>query len=78
MTDEQIYQVFLKALEKKIYIDVYPIDSWDSWSYRIYLEDAMAPFFESYRSDSEFQTYMGALKHAVSFILDTLGELCKS
>lgn len=32
-------------VNKKIYIEIRPIDDWSGWSYRIYQEDYMSPFF---------------------------------
>lgn len=47
---------------KKILVEVFPIDSWEGWHYKIYLEDVMSPFYaipdyfieyESYEQDLE-------------------------
>jgi hypothetical protein len=32
-------------VNKKIYIEIRPIDDWSGWFYRIYMEDCMSPFF---------------------------------
>ena len=32
-------------VNKKIYIEIRPIDDWSWWFYRIYMEDCMSPFF---------------------------------
>ena len=32
-------------VNKKIYIEIRPIDDWNGWKYRIYQEDCMYPFY---------------------------------
>lgn len=43
-------------------VEVFPIDDWDHWSFRIALEDRVAPFFEpDYEKYQEFENYESAL-----------------
>lgn len=68
---KQIHEPTVAALaEDKIFVDIQPIDDWSQWVYKIYLEDAMAPFFKLCSSDIEkpFTTYRDALKHAISLL----------
>jgi hypothetical protein len=56
-------QTYLR--NRKILVEVGPIDSWDSWAYSIYLEDAMSPFFKALPDTGdfpEFPTYEDALE----------------
>ena len=54
----------------KIWVDIQPVDDWNGWSYRIYLEDAMSPFFEAYSSPEgcEFETYDMAFDSAIIWL----------
>lgn len=54
----------------KIFVDIQPVDDWTSWSYRVYLEDAMSPFFEAHASPEgcEFETYQIALDSAIIWL----------
>lgn len=57
-------QAYLRS--ERICVYVIPVDSRDSWSYRILLEDIMAPFFEpDYDKENEFPTYEHALRNGL-------------
>lgn len=51
--------------EKKILVEVRPIDSWNCWSCAISMEDSMSPFFEAARSTIEYRTYYEALNEGI-------------
>jgi hypothetical protein len=51
---------------QKILIEIFPIDDWNSWSYKISAEDAMAPFFVAVQYDVEFDDYIKAMNEAIS------------
>lgn len=60
-------QLFEWLLLKKILIEISPIDSWNSWTYYIKLEDLMSPFFLAINglSDNlEYKSYMDAREQA--------------
>ena len=64
-------EYFNYLIEKhKIFINIQPIDSWDSWIYNIVQEDQMSPFYISYQPDLEieFKSHSEALNHAIEFI----------
>ena len=49
-----IYQQVLKwFLEKKILIEVYPIDDWEHWTYRISGEDVLSSFYIMYQNTED-------------------------
>jgi hypothetical protein len=57
-------------LTKRFYLDIRPIDSWDSWTYIILAEDLMAPFFEiKPDGDQEWGTYKNALNAAIEHVI---------
>ena len=60
---------FYMYMDRKIFIQVTPIDSWDSWTYKILAEDAMSPFFEMEKSGCEYESYWSALNHAVNYLV---------
>lgn len=58
-------------LNQKIFVDVRPIDDWDTWTYVILAEDIMQPLYEIKPSpESQWGNYDNALlagiEHAVS------------
>ncbi len=52
-------------VSKKIFIGVVPVDDWDSWMFRVYMEDAMAPMCEAGEYKEEFKTRRLALDAAL-------------
>lgn len=46
---------------KKILIEVRPVDDWNSWCYSIFMEDCMSPFFEV-KNNNEYPSYEDALE----------------
>lgn len=46
----------------KILVEVRPIDSWETWTYDIYLEDIMSPFFKVDPNIYEYNNYEHALE----------------
>lgn len=42
---------FYRLLKKKCLVEVFPIDGWDCWGYKITLEDAMSPMFVAFSSN---------------------------
>jgi hypothetical protein len=46
----------------KILVEVRPIDSWETWTYDIYLVDIMSSFFKVYRPLFEYDNYEHALE----------------
>ena len=64
-------QTFLR--NKRILVEILPIDSWDNWTYSIYMEDCLAPFFKCAPSEPlEFPTYEDALEAGLTNALDYL------
>lgn len=65
-------------LEKhKIFIDIYTIDDWDHWGFKIMEEDCMSPFFISYdseHSDFEWNTYDEALEAGLTQAIELIKE----
>lgn len=62
-----LYQQIIDWFRKqKILIEIFPIDDWNSWSYKISAEDAMAPFFVAVQYDVEFDDYTKAMNEAIS------------
>lgn len=62
--------------KSKVFIDIQPVDDWNSWSFRIYLEDAMSPFYEAYASPDgcEYETYQQAFDSAIIWLIKN-GEI---
>lgn len=46
---------------KKILVEVRPIDDWNHWCYSIFMEDCMLPFFEV-KNNNEYPSYEEALE----------------
>lgn len=59
--------------DKKILGEVRSVDSWDSYTYGIWMEDCMSPFFEVQIGINEYSTY----HEAESALIDKLIELEK-
>jgi hypothetical protein len=57
--------------EKKALVYVFPIDTWESFGYRLLLPDLMCPFFEV-PNDYEFTTYELALEAGVRDALNRI------
>lgn len=57
---------------KKILVDIFPIDSWESWHYNIFMEDAMSPFFKTSDCTIEYNSYEQALEVALLEALNLL------
>ena len=72
MTDAEIQDLFIKLIAEKIYIKAYAVDSWDSWSYVVMMEDAMSPFFVAHECEQEFSSYMDALRHGIYYMLEPM------
>lgn len=59
--------------ERKVVVSVQPIDSWNSWSYSILMQDEYCPFFEpEYDKFNEFKTYEDALEEGLKVALELL------
>jgi hypothetical protein len=59
---QALLQKWLREVHKIIIIPL-PIDSYDSWYYKIFLPDVISPFFEiPIYLDNEFKTYEEALE----------------
>lgn len=65
-------QTYLR--NRKILVEVVPVDSWDNWTYAIYMEDCLAPFFRATSSEyfPEFPTYEDALEAGLTKAIDFL------
>lgn len=52
---------------ERFFINIQPIDNWESWWYEIYAEDIISPFYVIYRTpnDVEFKSYDSALIDAI-------------
>lgn len=58
-------QMWLMASQIAL-VEVFPVDDWGSFSYRIALPDKMAPFFEpEYDRGNEFDSYEKALEAGI-------------
>ncbi len=68
-SDIQLMSRFLGYLDKKVLIEVKPIDDWNSWTYSIHCEDLMSPFYEAHRCEDEFKSYLEGLNHAINYCL---------
>lgn len=58
----------------KILVEAVPVDSWDNWTYSIYVEDCFAPFAKVAPEDIslEFPTYEDALEAGLTQAIDFL------
>jgi hypothetical protein len=56
---QYILQTWLR--NKKILVEVRPVDDWSSWCYSIFMEDCMSPFFEV-KNNNEYPSYEDALE----------------
>lgn len=66
-------QTYLR--NRKILVEVAPVDSWDNWTYAIYMEDSFSPFFKALPDTSdfpEFPTYEDALEAGLAKAIDFL------
>lgn len=65
-------QTYLR--NRKILVEVVPVDSWDNWTYSIYVEDCFAPFAKVAPEDIslEFPTYEDALEAGLTKAIDFL------
>lgn len=62
-------QTFLR--NKRILVEILPVDSWENWTYSIYMEDCLAPFFKCAPIEPlEFPTYEDALEAGLTNALD--------
>ena len=52
---QQAFRFFRE--KKKLLAEVKPIDDWNSYTFVIYGEDAMSPFFEIFTKYKEYNTY---------------------
>lgn len=59
---------FYDLLSQRCLVEVRPIDDWSSWTFRITLEDCMAPMFIAYESSEEepYKDYETAMKAGIS------------
>lgn len=59
-------QVISWFLERKIWISVFPIDNWNSWTFDIVMEDIMKPFYVCFDGkELEFSSYEEAREAAI-------------
>lgn len=65
-------QTYLR--NRKILVEAVPVDSWDNWTYSIYVEDCFAPFAKVAPEDIslEFPTYEDALEAGLTKAIDFL------
>jgi hypothetical protein len=64
-------QTFLR--NRKILVEVLPVDSWDYWTYSVHVEDCFAPFCKVAPEKGEFlefPTYEDALEAGLTKALD--------
>lgn len=69
----------LLILKQQIYIDVFPIDSWNEWHYKIAMPDCSAPITDQYSSFNDnkdgFETYGHALEVALVRVYNFLNNI---
>lgn len=58
-------QVLDWFIERKTFIKADPFDGWNNWTYKIYMEDSMAPFFEIPWNRIEYPTRYEALNAGI-------------
>lgn len=49
----------------KTMVEVFAVDAWDNWMFRIVLEDCMAPFFVAHQEETEYRTRPEATTNAI-------------
>lgn len=54
----------------KIFIEISPIDSWDNWVFRVYLEDIMSPFYSNPWNGEEYDSYHKAMIESINEALN--------
>ena len=60
--------------EKKIIVSAKPVDSWDSWSFKILAEDIHCPFFEVKCEYKEFTNKSDALEAGLKEALTLINQ----
>ena len=78
LSDGYIYaplwqQVFDWFLNQSILIEVFPVDDWDHWTFRIYGKDISSPFYKMYDGCDEYDTYEQAREQSILKAI----ELCQ-
>ena len=59
-------QVISWFLERKVWINIFPIDNWNSWTFDIVMEDCLAPFYTEFDGkELEFSSYEEAREAAI-------------
>ena len=66
-------QVFDWFLNQSILIEVFPVDDWDHWSFRIHGKDISCPFYKMYNERDEYDTYEQAREQSILKAI----ELCQ-
>lgn len=68
---QSLLQKYLR-IKHRILIEIKPVDDWDNWTYDIYLEDIMSPFFKANPNMFEYDDYDHcfemALQEALTYI----------
>lgn len=57
---------------RKVLVQVGPIDGWDSWFYSILMEDLMSPFFIADAPETEYSSYEEAFEAGLQKALELL------
>lgn len=57
-------------LNRKILLEIQPIDSWDSWTFTIFLEDIVSPFFQIPYNQLEYKTHDEAFEQGLFIALE--------
>lgn len=58
-------------------IEVFAVDAWDNWMFRVVLEDRMAPFFVAYQDENECKTRQEATTQAIAKAFELLENKLK-
>jgi hypothetical protein len=58
-------------------IEVFAVDAWDNWMFRIVLEDITAPFFVAYQDEDEYKTRQKATTQAIAKAFELLENKLK-
>jgi hypothetical protein len=59
-------QVISWFLERKVWINIFAIDNWNSWTFDIVMEDIMKPFYVCFDGkELEFSSYEEAREAAI-------------
>lgn len=66
-----------ELIKQKIFVNIQPLDSWDTWVYQILMQDCMSPFFVAFSciyEDLEFPSYAAAMVHAQEKVNNLLND----